>query len=74
MGAVERNGGRRRLSPAAAEEICDRIVATGALAQARAQALGHVAEAKKEVEQLDLPTERRRALELVADGVVERYA
>lgn len=64
----------RGLSPAAAEEICDRIVATGALAQARVQALGHVAEAKKEVEQPDLPAERRRALELVADGVVERYA
>ena len=64
----------RGLSPAAAEEICDRIVATGALAQARAQALGHVAEAKEEVEQLELPAERRRALELVADGVVERYA
>jgi geranylgeranyl pyrophosphate synthase len=62
------------LSTEEAEQLCDRIVATGALAQAREQALGHVAEAKAEVEQLDLPAERKRALELVADGVVERYA
>ena len=64
----------RDLSPHKAEEICDRIVATGALDQAREQAHGHVAEAKAEVEQLDVPAERKRALELVADGVVERYA
>jgi geranylgeranyl pyrophosphate synthase len=62
------------LSAGEAESICDRIVATGALEQAREQALGHVARAKLEVEQIDLPAERRRALELVADGVVERYA
>jgi geranylgeranyl pyrophosphate synthase len=70
--------GLQRLAPdltaREAEEICDRIVATGALGQAREEALGHVAEAKAGVEQLDLPAERRRALELVADGVVERYA
>jgi geranylgeranyl pyrophosphate synthase len=62
------------LRPGEAESICDRIVATGALDQAREQALGHVARAKLEVERIDLPSERRRALELVADGVVERYA
>jgi geranylgeranyl pyrophosphate synthase len=62
------------LSAGEAESICDRIVATGALEQAREQALGHVARAKLEVDQIDLPAERRRALELVADGVVERYA
>ena len=62
------------LSPEEAEAICDRIVATGALAEAREQALGHVAEAKAAVGQLDLPADRKRALELVADGVVERYA
>ncbi|MGH2798019.1 MAG: polyprenyl synthetase family protein, partial [Thermoleophilaceae bacterium] len=54
--------------------ICDRIAATGALAQAREQALMHVAEAKASLTALDLPNPRRRALELVADGVVERYA
>ena len=62
------------LTPGEAKSICDRIVATGALEQAREQALGHVARAKLEVERIDLPVERRRALELVADGVVERYA
>jgi geranylgeranyl pyrophosphate synthase len=65
---------RPELSAREAEAICDRIVASGALEQAREEALGHVAEAKAGVEQLDLPAERRRALELVADGVVERYA
>ncbi len=62
------------LSPARAEEMCDRIVDTGALEQAREQALGHVAEAKAGVRGLDLEPDRKRALELVADGVVERYA
>ena len=62
------------LTPGEAKSICDRIVATGALEQAREQALGHVARAKLEVARIDLPAERRRALELVADGVVERYA
>jgi len=64
----------RSLGPDGASEICDRIIATGALAQARGEALGHVAEAKAEVEALELPAEPKRALELVADGVVERYA
>jgi geranylgeranyl pyrophosphate synthase len=62
------------LSTQYAEEMCDRVIATGALEQAREQALGHVAEAKAVVGGLDLPDERRRALDLVADGVVERYA
>jgi hypothetical protein len=33
-----------------------------------------VAEAKRSLDELDLPEPRRRALELVADGVVARYA
>jgi geranylgeranyl pyrophosphate synthase len=53
-----------------AEEVCDAIAATGALADSRARALELVAAAKRELP--DLP--QRRALELVADGVVERYA
>jgi geranylgeranyl pyrophosphate synthase len=64
----------RGLSPREAEEICDRIVATGALERAREEARGHVARAKADLEELELPPERGRALELVADGVVERYA
>jgi geranylgeranyl pyrophosphate synthase len=57
-----------------AERVCDRIAATGALCTAREQALTHVAEAKRSLGGLDLPERRREALELVADGVVERYA
>jgi geranylgeranyl pyrophosphate synthase len=64
----------RELTPAAAERICDRIAATGALETAREQALTHVADAKASLEGLDLPERRRAALGLVADGVVERYA
>ena len=61
-------------SPAQAASVCDRIARTGALDEARREALAHVAEAKAILAELDLPVERRRALELVADGVVERYA
>jgi len=59
---------------ATAEAICERIAATGVLDQVRAMALTHVASAKTELTALDLSAERRRALDLVADGVVERYA
>jgi geranylgeranyl pyrophosphate synthase len=64
----------RPLTAEQAEGVCDRIAATGALDAAREQALAHVAEAKAALRPLDLPRARRRALELVADGVVERYA
>ena len=57
-------------TPEQAERICDPIAATGALDEARERALGIVAEAKRDLP--DLP--QRRALELVADGVVERYS
>jgi geranylgeranyl pyrophosphate synthase len=76
--ARDRDPGLRRLDPSlgpdAAAALCDRIAATGALEEARELALGHVAEAKASLAGLDLPEPRRRALELVADGVVERYA
>jgi geranylgeranyl pyrophosphate synthase len=62
------------LTPEQAGQICDRIVATGALPAAREQALTHVAAAKASLGGLELPQQRREALELVADGVVERYA
>jgi geranylgeranyl pyrophosphate synthase len=55
-----------------AEELCDRIAATGALAQAREQALALVAEAKTALPAI-LPDGRAVRLELVADAVVERY-
>ncbi len=60
--------------PAQAEAVCDRIAVSGALSEAREQALLHVAEAKAALGGVDLPESRRRALDLVADGVVERYA
>jgi geranylgeranyl pyrophosphate synthase len=60
--------------PEQAEALCDRIALTGALEEARRQALGHVAESKALLAQIDLPDRRREALNLVADGVVERYA
>jgi geranylgeranyl pyrophosphate synthase len=57
-----------------AAAVCDRIAATGALDEAREQALGYVDEAKRALDGLDLSHQRTRALHLVADGVVERYA
>jgi geranylgeranyl pyrophosphate synthase len=57
-----------------ASAFCDRIAATGALEEARDQALAHVAEAKTVLDRLNLSERRRNALQLVADGVIERYA
>jgi geranylgeranyl pyrophosphate synthase len=60
-------------TPAAAQDVCERIAATGALDEARERALGLVAEAKAELPDA-LDDRRRSALELVADGVVARYS
>jgi geranylgeranyl pyrophosphate synthase len=59
-------------SPADAEAVCARIEATGALEEAKRRALAIVADAKGELP--DLPGPQQEALELVADGVVERYS
>jgi geranylgeranyl pyrophosphate synthase len=59
-------------TPEDAEAICDRIAATGALAAAKARALAVVGEARAALP--PLPPAQHEALELVADGVVERYA
>ncbi|HMJ01330.1 MAG TPA: polyprenyl synthetase family protein [Conexibacter sp.] len=59
-------------TPAEAEAVCDRIAATGALDSAREHALAVVADARAELPRL--PQRQRAALELVAAGVVERYA
>jgi geranylgeranyl pyrophosphate synthase len=56
-----------------AEELCDRIAATGALEAARERALAAVAEAKTALP-ASLPRARAAALERVADAVVERYS
>jgi geranylgeranyl pyrophosphate synthase len=61
-------------NPAEADAICERISDTGALTDAREEALTYVQQAKAALDEIDLPARQRRALELVADGVVERYA
>jgi geranylgeranyl pyrophosphate synthase len=62
----------RALSPGAeVEAVCEVIAASGALERARGDALSLVARAKAELP--PLPERQRAALELVADGVVERY-
>ena len=55
-----------------AARACERVAATGALEVATARALALVGAAKSSLP--ELPSRQRRALELVADGVVERYA
>jgi octaprenyl-diphosphate synthase len=57
--------------PADAAALSDRIAATGALDDARSRAFELVASAKQALP--SLPRRQRAALELVADGVVERY-
>jgi geranylgeranyl pyrophosphate synthase len=59
---------------AAAAALCDRIAATGALEDARAAALEHVAGGKRALDGLELSSEQRRLLDLAADRAVERYA
>jgi geranylgeranyl pyrophosphate synthase len=59
-------------TPEAASHVCERIAATGALAEVRERAFEMIVAAKAEL--ASLPTRQRAALELVADGVVERYA
>ena len=59
--------------PDTAERVCDRIEATGALDEARRRALEIVDDAKARLAE-GLPARQRAALELVANGVVARYA
>ncbi len=56
-----------------AEELCERIAATGALEEARERALAVVAEAKASLPAI-LPGRRSALLSLVADAVVQRYS
>ena len=60
-------------TPEQAESVCDAIAATGALEAAREVALAMVAEAKADLPSLPEPSQQA-ALELVADGVVDRYS
>ena len=58
---------------AEADSVCQAVAATGALEEAKAQALAVVADAIADLPG-DLPSSQRQTLELVAEGVVERYA
>jgi geranylgeranyl pyrophosphate synthase len=60
--------------PSLAQAVCERIEATGALADAKARALAIVVEAKEELARMDLAEGQRTALDLVADSVVDRHA
>jgi geranylgeranyl pyrophosphate synthase len=62
------------LDPAAAELLCDRIAASGALDRVRARALEMVATAKRRLDGAGFVPEQRQLLGLVADGVVQRYS
>ena len=63
----------RTLDPAGAEAVCERISASGALDSVRDRAHQLVADAKSLLGGGELEPEQRRLLELVADGVVQRY-
>jgi geranylgeranyl pyrophosphate synthase len=62
------------LDAAAAEALCDRIAATGALERVRARALEMVAAGKRRLDETGFEPEQRQLLGLVADGVVQRYS
>ena len=59
-------------TPGEAESVCDAIAASGALEAARAEAMEMVEAAKAALPAL--PEAQQGALELVADGVVDRYS
>lgn len=57
-----------------AAAICDRIAATGALDRTRQRAVDLIEEAKRDLEGLAADPGQRDLLELIADGVVQRYS
>jgi geranylgeranyl pyrophosphate synthase len=73
LGAPEHpDGYARKAHGRQAEALCELIAATGALDEAREQALSIVAEAKASLPAV-LSNDRHELLGLVADAVVERY-
>jgi geranylgeranyl pyrophosphate synthase len=70
LAAIELRG----LGEAEAAGVCDRIAASGALEEVRGRALEMVAVAKARLAVAPFDPEQRELLEMVADGVVERYA
>jgi geranylgeranyl pyrophosphate synthase len=63
----------RGLGESEAEQICDRVAASGALEDVREQALELVAAAKRTLAAPAFDAEQRELLEMVADGIVDRY-
>jgi geranylgeranyl pyrophosphate synthase len=64
----------RALDSPGAEALCDRIAASGALDRVRSRALEMVAAAKARLAAGAFDPEQRQLLDLVADGVVQRYS
>jgi geranylgeranyl pyrophosphate synthase len=64
----------RALDPPAAEALCDRIAASGALETVRSRALATIARAKERLDSPAFDPEQRHLLALLADGVVQRYS
>jgi geranylgeranyl pyrophosphate synthase len=64
----------RTLDPTTTESLCDRIAATGALEKVRTRALSMVEAAKQKLNAPQFDAEQRHLLQLVADGLVQRYA
>jgi geranylgeranyl pyrophosphate synthase len=62
------------LDAQAAEDVCDRIVATGVLDTVRDDAKARVEAAKAALDAAELSDQQRELLTLVADGVDERYS
>jgi geranylgeranyl pyrophosphate synthase len=63
----------RGLDQGAAEELCDRIAASGALDEVRARAREGIERAKRLLRSNEFTAEERELLGMIADGVVERY-
>ena len=64
----------RGLDQAGAEELCDRIAASGALDEVRERARLGIGRAKEILDSDELSDTERELLGLIADGVVERYS
>jgi geranylgeranyl pyrophosphate synthase len=64
----------RALDQRGAEEICDRIAATGALDGVRERARAGIERAKRILASASFSEEERELLGMIADGVVERYS
>jgi geranylgeranyl pyrophosphate synthase len=68
------SAGLEGLDQEGAEELCDRIAATGALEEVRARARDGIDRAKGILEASQFSDEERQLLAMIADGVVERYS